>query len=258
MTDIDEILNEREKTHGKFIDVSLNCTYAKELLCEGLSPLQREAVDNIIQKLSRIRNDDETFIDHWRDIAGYAMLVVRVLEKQQKINSVTLEEMSKNFRESEDRHILDTFKSNHEYTFKTQIPTDQCELEKDEPKKYELRKYYAYGDPGYESISVDKEVFIHTLNNYSNSKGNKHTLDEDEEHGPYLLCLWMYEKYCPDHIKEKYKINIIYENKYNEDEKEDDFSSGEKSWFQMWFELPQHFHEEAFKRLMKQYGQETN
>ena len=38
-----------------------------------------EAINMICHKLGRIANGDPTYDDSWRDIAGYAMLVVRYL-----------------------------------------------------------------------------------------------------------------------------------------------------------------------------------
>ena len=39
-----------------------------------------EALDLICNKLGRIANGDPTYDDSWRDIAGYAQLVVNELE----------------------------------------------------------------------------------------------------------------------------------------------------------------------------------
>ena len=41
---------------------------------DRLSPVQREAVDMICLKLSRIISGQSHFRDHWDDIAGYARL----------------------------------------------------------------------------------------------------------------------------------------------------------------------------------------
>ena len=43
-----------------------------------------EAITMIANKLGRIINGDPYYDDSWRDIAGYATLVVKELEKQEK------------------------------------------------------------------------------------------------------------------------------------------------------------------------------
>ena len=80
----EDILNEREKTHGDFEEFcelrwSLTKTlrefeikHAKEL--ERFKPTQIIALAAILTKLSRIVCGDPNFSDHWDDIAGYAML----------------------------------------------------------------------------------------------------------------------------------------------------------------------------------------
>lgn len=86
MIDIDDILNEREKTHGKFSDVSRKTQELKGVFALGdTSELQDEALEMIASKLARIFCGNPNYADHWRDIAGYAMLVVRELEKHKEI-----------------------------------------------------------------------------------------------------------------------------------------------------------------------------
>lgn len=80
---IDKILEERGSRYGEFID---NATIAQELKtyvrgCASWGILeidQKEAIDNICIKLSRIlsKGTDNTYPDNFADIAGYATLVV--------------------------------------------------------------------------------------------------------------------------------------------------------------------------------------
>lgn len=86
--DIDSVLKERGEQYGDFVDVALLSQQLKSYLCDlKMSPLAEpymiEALDNIFQKIARIinRNGNPAHIDSWRDIAGYAMLVVKELEK---------------------------------------------------------------------------------------------------------------------------------------------------------------------------------
>lgn len=44
-----------------------------------LSPFQREAIDMILHKLGRIICGDPDYVDSWHDIAGYALLVEKIL-----------------------------------------------------------------------------------------------------------------------------------------------------------------------------------
>jgi hypothetical protein len=81
MTDIDEILNEREKTHGDFEDVARVSQEIKDCFVRpDTSTSQDEALDMIANKIARICCGNPNEVDHWRDIAGYATLVVRELE----------------------------------------------------------------------------------------------------------------------------------------------------------------------------------
>ena len=82
-TQTDALLNERETTHGDFYDnayyaqaIKLLKTQSKAIMTE----VQHEAFDFIASKLARILSGQASFADHWRDISGYAMLVVRELE----------------------------------------------------------------------------------------------------------------------------------------------------------------------------------
>lgn len=95
--EIAKTLNERGRTHGNFGRNAYVSQGIKNLVKQGwpeseckltdqglLGPtlIQREALDFIAGKLGRI-NQNPHEIDHWRDIAGYAMLVVRDMEKNE-------------------------------------------------------------------------------------------------------------------------------------------------------------------------------
>lgn len=82
----EEILNEREKTHGDFEQFSelwadLNQAireHTQEYICERDYPERTRkhttAICMILNKIARIIYGDPNFADHWDDIAGYAML----------------------------------------------------------------------------------------------------------------------------------------------------------------------------------------
>lgn len=87
--DVLEVLNQRQKTHGEFSEVSK--TYAdfikileKTGFFNKCEDHHRLAIDVIFQKLARILNGDMNFYDHWVDICGYSELVKKELDKNKK------------------------------------------------------------------------------------------------------------------------------------------------------------------------------
>lgn len=78
----------REATHGAFVETAaiaqkLKAFVADELrkerpgqVLDGLTFVQREALDMILAKIARIIAGDPDHPDHWRDIAGYALLAL--------------------------------------------------------------------------------------------------------------------------------------------------------------------------------------
>jgi len=78
-----KILDARAKTHGSFEANAQMSQAIKELIATGdasLTDTQREAIDMIALKLSRIATGNPNVRDHWDDIAGYATLVANTLE----------------------------------------------------------------------------------------------------------------------------------------------------------------------------------
>ena len=79
-----ELTEERGTTHGSF---SANARVSQELKatihCENsnMTNVQREAIDMICMKLSRIASGHANHIDNWRDIQGYSQLVINELEE---------------------------------------------------------------------------------------------------------------------------------------------------------------------------------
>jgi len=73
------MLEQREKTHGAFIDVSTLAQRFKNDLRMGrtydqLDPRQAEALDLLATKMARIVNGDASHKDHWDDLEGYSKL----------------------------------------------------------------------------------------------------------------------------------------------------------------------------------------
>ena len=91
------LLNEREKTHGKFGEVARVSRELKDsfgIVQLTLPPIHREALDMICTKMARIVCGDHNEHDHWRDIVGYAQLVLNNLDKNTASRAnVTIMEM---------------------------------------------------------------------------------------------------------------------------------------------------------------------
>lgn len=77
---LDETLTQRGSSYGDFTTQSVIVQDLKDTMRSGpswdrMSPFQKEALDTIAMKISRLVNGDPDHIDSWHDIAGYAKLV---------------------------------------------------------------------------------------------------------------------------------------------------------------------------------------
>lgn len=83
---IDEILEDRKNTHGDFRHNADFSQTVKEIIREfrtvRLSNVQAEALEVIVQKISRILNGNPDEEDHWIDISGYAELALRDVQRR--------------------------------------------------------------------------------------------------------------------------------------------------------------------------------
>lgn len=76
---IDEILKERGQRYGDFTEHARISQSLKDVVwheCKEMRPFQKEALEMILHKVARIINGDPDYDDSWKDIAGYAQLVV--------------------------------------------------------------------------------------------------------------------------------------------------------------------------------------
>lgn len=78
-------LAQRGHVHGDFTENAYTAQTLKEVARSGvhynkLSLVQREAIDNVLQKVARIVTGDPNHKDHWHDIQGYAKLAEDRLE----------------------------------------------------------------------------------------------------------------------------------------------------------------------------------
>jgi hypothetical protein len=86
MTNINNILDERGSRYGDFSSNATTTQLIKQAINLGdntdkLSFYQREALEMIAHKISRIVNGDANYMDSWIDIVGYAQLVIDKLQR---------------------------------------------------------------------------------------------------------------------------------------------------------------------------------
>lgn len=79
MSSVESTLKERGSRYGDFKDQAHLAVIFKETMrCYGwekLAPFQKQALDTIVEKISRILSGDPNYADNWHDIQGYAKLV---------------------------------------------------------------------------------------------------------------------------------------------------------------------------------------
>ena len=85
---ITETLNDREKTYGDFGQLAVAIQAMKSVFrsspaYNGMTAVQREAMEMIILKQCRIMYGDPMHFDSWRDTAGYAALAVEEFHPRQ-------------------------------------------------------------------------------------------------------------------------------------------------------------------------------
>lgn len=90
MSITDQILSEREQTHGAYREVASYSQALKQLMrssrnWERLDVAQAQTLEVVADKVARILCGDPSFLDHWQDGAGYFELVVRDLTEARQI-----------------------------------------------------------------------------------------------------------------------------------------------------------------------------
>lgn len=80
MTQRDPLLTARQTTHGSF-EANADLSQALKIIFRSsngwgkLTPVEREAMDMIALKFSRILSGKSMERQHWEDVVGYAKLV---------------------------------------------------------------------------------------------------------------------------------------------------------------------------------------
>ena len=83
-TPTEALLAERGATHGNYADHAQITQDLKVIITstpgyQRLTAAQRETLDMTAHKIGRILAGDPNFKDHWDDIAGYNILVAKML-----------------------------------------------------------------------------------------------------------------------------------------------------------------------------------
>ena len=81
---VEDTLVERNKTHGDYDAQADGAQRIKFVMrtfpnWESLTPPQKESLELIATKISRIGHGDYNHVDSWKDISGYAELVCRTI-----------------------------------------------------------------------------------------------------------------------------------------------------------------------------------
>lgn len=77
---ITETLSERGSRYGEFHNHAAICQHLKDTVTgttgwQLMTPVERQGLEVILDKIARMCNGDPHYIDNWHDIQGYARLV---------------------------------------------------------------------------------------------------------------------------------------------------------------------------------------
>lgn len=80
MSEVNDTLQQRHKTYGEYAVQARIAQQLKDVMHDTtnwhtMTHAQRESLDMIAAKISRILNGDPNHVDSWHDIGGYARLV---------------------------------------------------------------------------------------------------------------------------------------------------------------------------------------
>jgi len=81
---VENILKERNNSYGDFACNACLAQKLKDVIRRGenwnrFSPSQREALDQVMSKVSRVLTGDPLHEDSWKDMVGYLTLIVKEL-----------------------------------------------------------------------------------------------------------------------------------------------------------------------------------
>jgi hypothetical protein len=96
MTNIRDVLNARQSTHGDYTDHARVTQNIKAMMHDSpnwsrLHADQIETLDMLAHKIGRILSGEPDFADHWDDMAGYATLSAdRVRQRLSNVGQYSL------------------------------------------------------------------------------------------------------------------------------------------------------------------------
>lgn len=98
MSAVDATLAERGERYGTFMNNAMIAQLLKAVMVQGgswdtMKADQREALEVICQKISRIVTGDPNYVDNWHDIQGYAKLVEDRLKHNARLVSTPTGEL---------------------------------------------------------------------------------------------------------------------------------------------------------------------
>jgi hypothetical protein len=112
---VENILEEREKTHGAFSEHASFTQQIKAVMRprrHKCTVTQNEALEMIAHKIGRILAGDPNYKDHWDDIAGYATLVSKELDQKLAPTPVPPRRPDpQEYQAPVDRHQVDKYKA---------------------------------------------------------------------------------------------------------------------------------------------------
>jgi hypothetical protein len=113
MTKLQDTLNERGATYGSFTVNAHIAQHLKNLLhshtsWDRFNATQKEALEVIASKLSRLLTGDPSHHDSWLDIAGYATLVANEIEANQPTNKLDPRDLEMDRGPEDDEDYIET------------------------------------------------------------------------------------------------------------------------------------------------------
>lgn len=93
ISEIETTLADREDRYGSFVKNAYICQSLKRVVrdhakWQTMPDFQKEAIEMMFYKIARVIEGDKEYPDNWHDIAGYALLVEKVLRKRQEVGKL--------------------------------------------------------------------------------------------------------------------------------------------------------------------------
>ena len=109
MTQVQAIIKQRGDAYGDYAtQAEIARTFKREIekRTDKMTPTQREALDMIAVKISRLVNGDPSHRDSWVDIVGYAILAISELDRANADKEDTSEEIEESLSVEDEETAL--------------------------------------------------------------------------------------------------------------------------------------------------------